>query len=73
MQSASFVRKTWSAERIQAPLPSTTGEAKHRAGRDAHACFYFDMPLSEKRYEQLASGKLDWTVLHAEWIRRNAG
>lgn len=50
----------------------TKGEAKNRAGRDAHTCFYFDMQISEKRYEELASGKLDWTVLHAEWNRKNA-
>lgn len=48
------------------------GEGKNRAGCDANACFYFDMPIAEKRYEQLASGKLKWTVLHAEWIRKNA-
>jgi hypothetical protein len=50
----------------------TSGEAKNRAGRDTKTCFYFEMPISEKRYEQLASGELDWTVLHAQLNKKRS-
>lgn len=49
------------------------GEGKFRAGTDGGAWFFHDMPIKQKDYDGLVSGKLDCLDLQFRMQKRNAG